>query len=90
MIFDLSFEGYLNWINDLRAAVREDPCEHNVRRLAEIMNLCIVQSDRDEAEKHGLLMEGIYWHLHLYYAYGNPKDLERAESIDSYRNFGMF
>ena len=90
MVFDLSFAAYLDWIEKLRAEVREDPSEHNMRMLARVMNTCVVQSDLEDAEEHGLLWEAIYWHLRLYYTYGRKEDLERAESIDRYRNYGVF
>ena len=84
-MFDLSFKGYLEWIEDLRAIVKEDPSEVNITILARVLCDCIAQSDRDEAEKHGLLWEGIYWCLHLYYAYGKKECLAWAESIDRYK-----
>ena len=85
-MFDLSFEGYLNWIEKLRAEVIEDPSEYNIPILAKVLCDCAFQCDRDEAEKHGLLWEAIYWCLHLYYTYGKEEFLARARSIDRYKN----
>ena len=90
MVFDLSFEGYLNWLEKLRRDVQEDPSEHNIRMLAKVMNVCIVQSSKEDAEKHNLLWEGIYWHLRLYFTYGKAEDLARAESIERYKDWDTF
>ena len=85
-MFDLSFNGYLEWIEDLRAIVKEDPSEVNITILARVLCDCIAQSARDEAEEHGLLWEGIYWCLHLYYTYGKEEYFARSEEIERYKN----
>ena len=85
-MFDLSFNGYLNWIEKLRTEVKEDPSEQHITILTKVLCDCIWQCDRGDAEEHGLLWEAIYWCLHLYYTYGKEEYLAWAESIDRYKN----